>query len=280
MIILYKNAARVGSYVDSIVQVAENTIASTLVEAAVESNRNYDCILPTGTSKSSQVIVCKLIVKVCDEMGVPKSDAIENVSPELYIRSDRGFWNVYHKDSRYLIPKNGAFPIQICTKERSNVMRAALVLDFIEESSNESVAQSEILLVLSKPPLHQKSFPFARIIHKTRAEEKGLSGKRCSPSKWLSSIDENHVLIPERSSHKVYPWYIHSLGSYRSTHLKPETIKSKRKREDDTDSLTANIPEVNVEAEFLKHQVKELQDRLTSVEHERDGLAKALRLLK
>ena len=280
MIILYKNAARVGSYVESIVHVSDCNVKSILVDAAVESNRKYDCILPQGTSKSSQVVVCKLVVKVCDEKGAPKSEAIENVSPELYIRSDRGLWNVYHKDSRYLIPKNGTFPIQICTKERSNVMRAALVLDFIADDSDESVAQSEILLVLSKPPIHQKSFPFARIIHKTRADENGLTGKRCSPSKWLSSIDENHVLIPERSTHKVHPCYIHSLGSYRSAHVVPEALKSKRKREDDTDSLTASIPEVNVEAESLKNQVKDLQDRLASMEHERDGLAKALRLLK
>lgn len=281
IVIFYKNAARVGSYIQCTVTSKLNESTSISVREAIAKNLNHDCILPYGLLANSTVIVCKLSVKVCDEFGSPKSDAPENISPDIYIRTDRGAWNVYHRNCRFLIPKEGAFPIQLCTKERRNVMRAALILDFVNETA-ESVAQSDILLVLSKPPSRHESRPFARVVKKGSADAEGIDGTHSSPTKWLSGINKDLVIIPEGPTENIAPWCIHSLGSYRSIltqkQKEDELLQTKRKRINE--DVANDVPKINIEAEALQNKVLELQSRIRALENERDGLAKALRLLK
>jgi hypothetical protein len=281
IVIFYKNAARVGSYIQCGVNLMmdANECSAFTAHDAIADNRLYDCILPHGISLTSNVIVCKLSVKVCDEFGSPKSDAIENVSPDLYMRTDRGAWNVYNKNCRFLIPIEGNFSIQLCTKERSNVMKAALILDFVDDKTANSVAHSDILLVLSKPP-RQASLPFARVVSKAVADEDGLVGRQCSPSRWLSGIQDEKVIVPEGSTDMVAPWNIRALGSYRSAAAEPPKQKEDEMQQKKRKRIDQDVPKIDVEVEALQNQVLELQSRLKALENERDGLAKALRQLK
>lgn len=270
---MYKNSARVGSYVDCNVNVIANSGIEMSVSDAVKQNREMDCILPFGVSSTCIVTPCFLGLKVCDEKGIPSADAVRSVSPEVFIRTDRGSWSAFHESTCYLLPVGvSSFKLQIATKERSNVMRAAIVLRF--SSGSTTIATSDILIVLSKPPAAHKDFPFARIVPGDG------STKKCSPSRWLSFITEKHTIVPEKASSTTRACLVHALGSYRTSI--PITLPKspvlalsvKRQRSEEIE-----LPIVNLEAETLRIQLHDMQQRLIAVEAERAGLAKALRLL-
>ena len=275
LIILYKNASRLNCYIDCNINILSIYNGMTVKEA-IQLNRNEDCIIPFSYSSSSIVIPCKLQVKVCDTKGNPCTDAVEGVSPEFYIRTDRGSWNIFHKESVFLIPaEQKQLKIQVSTKERRNIMRAAVAFEFINDL--KIIARSDILLVLSKPPIANKLYPFA----KTRiATEKDTD---CSPSRWIKN-NEKYVVIPEMPSKLILPWTVISLGNYRTKPIFIPIIESKQ-IDDINKSEFIEEPKIlkqqRDESEFdlMQQQINEMHKRIKILESEKNGLSKALRLL-
>jgi hypothetical protein len=243
---------------------------------AINIYRKDDCILPCGYDSSNPVIPCRLKVKICNIEGHATSDAVEGISPELYIRTDRGIWNVFHKESIYLIPNNdiNCLKIQICTKERSNIMKAAIVFEFINAQNNEIVAISDKLLVLSKPPTINKQYPFAKARPARDDEKQNYSPLRCIKNEKL-------IIEPEMQSQKTIPCTVISLGTYRN-----QQKLALKEKTDEIKSIIQHVSRVNVkrerdenEYEVLQDQVIELQNKIKKLESEKIGLSKALKIL-
>jgi hypothetical protein len=222
MIILYKNAARVGYVVDCKIQRVDDckALAVTQQEAA-KMHAEKDCLLPLATNGDDVPCTMRMSPSIHD-------------LPELFLRTERGEWNVLHDKTVYLLPQEETV-MQIFTKERSPTCKTPLRLEFV--CGDKVFARSESFLVLSKPPHAQKAFPFAR-----------------------ASTSDRREVVPEAPSKRVAPWTFFVLGSYRS----PE---KKRPRE-----------EVD-EVARLRSELKDARARVSALEIERSGLAKALKLL-
>jgi hypothetical protein len=259
LLILYKNASRSNLFVDCKISFVQSSNSLRLKDI-LDSYKEEDCIVPQ--TSSTNFTPCKLRVRVCNKAGKPFADAMEGVTPEFYIRTDRGLWNVFHKESLYLIPDTN-FTVQLCTKEKSNILKAALCLEFIHDS--KIIASSELLLVLSKPPSTHKNIPFAR-------SQVGLPIDGASPSRWIKD-EKKYLLTSEEPTKEIKPWKIISLGSYRTriplANVQEQTIPIKRKREE---------PEIT-ETEILRHTIEEMKKTIQSLETEKIGLVKAIQIL-
>lgn len=273
--ILYKNASRSNYFIDCIITVKAfiNYMSS---KDAINIYRNDDCILPVGCDSTEAVVPCRINVKICNTDGVPCSNGVEGICPEFYIRTDRGIWNVFHKDSIYLITNNSSQKIQLCTREKSNIMKAAIVLEFINAETNEIVAYSDKLVVLSKPPIANKNYPFA----KTRIANSNEESQNYSPLRCIKT-NKNYVIVPEMQSQKTLPWAVISLGNYRN---KKKIIEEKsnvtEKKNTDKIIFTA-VKREREESEFeiLQQQLVDMQEKIKKLEFEKSGLSKALKIL-
>lgn len=269
-IILYKNAARVGAYVDctmrplAFASSAESRPRS--VADAIAANLDSDCLVPHG-QELGKVVCCKLKVRVCNERGEPCADAARSICPDLLFRTDRGPWSAFHENSVFLLPASfDSLTLQVATKERSNVMRGAMVLEFFAQDT--AIARSETLLVLSKPPAASKRFPFARLMAAGAASRAGIEAAPCSQARLGGG---SRVLVPEAATKRIAPWVVHALGAYRAR-LAPIAIASacasastgKRARDDPED---------------LRAQLSALETKLAASEAERAKVLVALRLL-
>lgn len=226
--ILYKNAARVGTYAPChVAMLGEGHV--TDVRAAVDTYRMHDCLRPgvsmgDTAADADAVVACMMQVHVCDAVGNPCTEAAAHVAPDILIRTDRGPWSAFHAQSVVLLPasnlKRGAqLAVHVATKERSNVMRAVLCITFTCARTRAVVARSEPLLVLSKPPAGVGQ-PFARVLPLAEAGADCIAldaTSRCSPSKWLADIrPETHAMVPLLPASVPVSWRVVSLGSYRT----------------------------------------------------------------
>ena len=295
--ILYKNASRSGNYVQVVVRAlpAAAEAEAMSIADAVAAHRDKDCILPHGmTGATPAVVPCRLVVHVCDNQGVPCAPAARHIAPEIYVRTDRGAASAFNEAACYLLPvASGAdaplLQLQVATRERSNVMRAAMCLSFEPLGSGGSssssgvgaVARSDVLLVLSKPPAGQRQ-PFARVVPKAEAPAGAPleEGARCAPSKWLSTIKaDTHVLVPTAAVERPVTWVVHALGNYRKSPPAAAVAPSAKKPRLLPAAAAAAQGSDDLRVSELQEALAEAQQKLAAVESQRDGYARALRLL-
>jgi hypothetical protein len=239
--ILYKNAARIGTYAACQLQLLGG---GEVVEAraAVETYRAFDCLRPPLTGApycdTDAVIACNMHVYVCDALGEPCTEAAAHVAPDILIRTDRGPWSAFHGQSVVLLPapapgagagagaasessvrRETPLSLQVATKERSNVMRAVLCVAFRCARTGTLVARSEPLLVLSKPPAGMRH-PFSRVLPLDEAGPDAVpldTTSRCSPSKWLDHVrGDTHAMVALSPAVAPVCWRVCALGTYRS----------------------------------------------------------------
>jgi hypothetical protein len=261
MIILYKNSSRIGFYADCIVKpCVEDGYAFNGLSGITD-----DCVVPPCVQSGQNVRKCKLKVKISNlDTSVLDGDATHLFAPEVFIRTDRGAWSAFRDNCSYILPVGSSIRVQICTKEKTHTMKSPLCLVFMD--GDEMVAKSEAIIVLSKPPTDERTFPFARI-------ESRKSTTQRSPSKWILG-SKDLVISPVPKSETVVSWRVAHLGSHRVVTVPAEKLQ-KRPREDDF-----QVPSVNLEAELLKEKLKEAEMKIISLETEKQGLAKALSALQ
>jgi hypothetical protein len=249
MIILYKNSARVGSFIDCAIERVEKIDECFSIEKAADISKHFDCVVP---KTDVEVIPCSVRVRVCNEKGDPFADVSSAMSPDLfYFRCDRGPLNVFHQNTRFLIPAKDTIPdIQIATKDRLSAVRGILKFEFVYDSV--VIARSKALLILSKPPSSHKLFPFANCIE----------GKR----------------IPMTASSIIKPWKITFLGSYRTQPIDVMTAGKKRPREEKIEIIPTSS-DSTLELEIMREKLSEALCKLAANEKESLGLKKALKLL-
>jgi hypothetical protein len=173
--VLYKNASRVGYYID----IRLHAASSEYVD--IETSDDVFGFQPTGTISRVQLVAC-------DDEGRPQDTLPRHSAPEIYFRSDRGPWSIFHEKTSFLV--NDHDTIQVCTKESSNICKRPMRLVF-------GNFISDMFLVLSKPPA-KVSAPFARF--------------HLSP-KVLDSLKSDPV--PCRPSEQTLPWPLQIFGAHR-----------------------------------------------------------------
>jgi hypothetical protein len=185
--VLYKNASRVGYYID---------IQIHALSSESEDIVTHDDVFglqPTGTVSRVELIGC-------DDEGRPSDALPRHSAPEIFFRSDRGPWSIFHDKTSYIV--NDDDTIQICTKESSNIFKKPMRLKF-------GNFMSDVFMVLSKPP-EKVSAPFARFHLSTKV----LESLKSTP-------------VPCQPCEKALPWPLQIFGSHRP---------AKRPRLDNTDS--------------------------------------------
>jgi hypothetical protein len=293
LVILYKNASRAGSYVQTRLRAAQEPPQDGLsVAEAVSQHRELDCVLPCGVDAScAKVVACRLQVHVCDSGGEPCTLAARHIAPELLLRTDRGALSAFHESTCFLMPTDpsalASAVLHVGTRERSNVMRAAMVMAFVPIGATRAVALSDVLLVLSKPP-HGHRHAFARVLPKHAAPAGALqldASARCAPSKWLTCVGAaTHVLVPTPPSDRgLAAWTVHALGSYRHSPAPADIAEPPSLKKPRIASLVAEVhacPDAR-DGQLLDMAaaIAELRAQLAAAQQQRDGFARALRLL-
>jgi hypothetical protein len=147
-------------------------------------------------------------------------------------------------------------------------MKAPIALVFMD--GDEVIAKSEMLIVLSKPPNSERTFPFARIISREEAH-----AQRRSPSRWILG-KKDLAVVPLPKSNLIAAWRVSRLGTYR-----PVVPAIKRKREDEEPVRVipaSDLPPVHLDVEFLRDQLSKAESRILALEKEREGLSRALKM--
>lgn len=176
VVVLYKNAARVGYYVD---------IRIDAVNACEDSNSTADDIF--GLDMSGCVRKIQLIE--CDEEGRPGNLVPRHSAPEIFFRTDRGPWSVFSEKTSVYVKDGDS--IQICTRENSNIFKKPMRLSFGGDF------MSEMFMVMSKPP-SKIAAPFARFEVQPRV---------------LDSLKQEPKIC--KSSEIPIPWKLQTFGAHR-----------------------------------------------------------------
>lgn len=290
MLILYKNVARSGKYIDCRLKYTNNELFCFTKELNLYNDKICPPPHTPQFEEEKEFIKCRMKLMICDARGDICSEAAEEVTPEINILTDRGPWSVFHANSEYCFTKsNETNSIQICTKEKSNTLRAIFIIVIFDIASGLEFARSEKILVLSKPPNEKPYVPFARVVERDdkSVEKHDPSKTKRSPSLFLKL--KSCQIIPAPPSDELKPWKIFKLGSYRNIDInseeseRPQTKRPKISNEIFEAQISCEINNFDnnkIRFNNFTEEIRNLKSKIDLLENEKKGLINALKIFK
>jgi hypothetical protein len=215
LLVLYKNAARVGYFTEIRIHAVNNN------EDSVPTEDDVFGLEAKGAIRKIQLLQC-------DDEGRPGEQVPRQTAPEIFFRSDRGPWSVFgDKTSVYV---NDGDSIQICTRENSNIFKKPMRLSFGGDF------MSEMFMVMSKPP-SKISAPFARFEAQTKV---------------LDSLKQEPIIC--KPCEKPIAWKLQTYGSHRpSKRPRVEEVSTTEELEQKLAAANKTIAGLQTALRLLSH---------------------------